>query len=111
MEEPQSAAATKSEPSIGTEGRTLDRLVSPFLEVVVGAAENTRRVHAAVVVGLCRANKSESELESAIGNALDEYCETIRNGPEELTDTEVEGLRFATAIRTEINGGPPAGKE
>ena len=77
----------------------------------MGAAENTRRVHAAVVVGLCRANKSESELESAIGNALDEYCETIRNGPEELTDTEVEGLRFVTAVRTEINGGPADGKE
>ena len=38
----------------------------------MGAAENTRRVHAAVVVGVCRANESEAELETAIGKTLDE---------------------------------------
>ena len=79
------------------------------LEVsVLGAAENTRRIHASVVVALCRSKEAEPALEQGIEQALDRYCDTIRNGPDELADADVEALRFLTSLRTELNGGDEA---
>ena len=69
----------------------------------MGAAENTRRIHAAVVVGLCATSKSTPKLGPAIESTLDEYCTAIKDGSNELSDEEVEQLRFVTAIRTELD--------
>ena len=77
---------------------------------MLGAAANARMVHASVVVGLFRESDSDSALVNPIGTALDQYCQVIKTGPDELSDDDVEAIRFLTALRTALNE-PPAAAE
>ena len=72
----------------------------------MAATEKSRRIHAQAVVALARHGGAGLKLEAGIRDALDGYCDTIRNGPDELSDDDVEALRFLTAVRTELAGGP-----
>ena len=101
----------KQSASVAAAARAAYAFVVEFLlsgGLVLGAAENTRRIHASVVVALCRSKEAEPALEQGIAQALDRYCDTIRNGPDELADADVEALRFLTSLRTELNGGDEA---
>ena len=72
----------------------------------MGAAANARMIHAGVVVGFFGRSDSDQELVGSIDHALDQYCELIKNGTDELSDEDVEALRFLTALRTALNAPP-----
>ena len=75
----------------------------------MAVAETNRRIHAQVVVRIARRHKFDGSLPPGIGAALDQYCDEIRNGEEELSDEDVEAIRFLTAVRTEVNAAPDGG--
>ena len=74
----------------------------------MAASENMRSIHAGVVVALARAASVDSRVAEGIRTELDRYCDQIRSGSDELTDVDVESLRFLTVLRTELQGAEPA---
>ena len=75
----------------------------------MAAAENNRRIHAQVVVGLVRSASADADLNAATRPRSTSICDRIRSGTEELTDADAEAIRFLTAVRTEFLGaGEPA---